>query len=120
MPDAKRARDEGVDDSLSPTPSELAQMAPRARRAKSMDWAAGRPVEEEPMLSETSELSETSDGCGRSVIKAHPRQAWRQGELEYLGTIPLSHRVTHHPSDTGAGATVRVTLALGKIPPFEG
>ena len=97
-------------------------MAPRerTRRAKSMDWAAGRPVEEEPMLSETSELSETSDGCGRSVIKAHPRQAWRQGELEYLGTIPLSHRVTHHPCDTGAGATVRVTLALGKLPPFEG
>ena len=91
-------------------------MAPgaRTRRAKSMDWSAGRPVEEEPML------SETSDGCGRSVIKAHPRKAWRQGELEYLGTIPLSHRVTHHPSDTGAGATVRVTLALCTIPPFEG
>jgi hypothetical protein len=95
-------------------------MAPRGTRAKSMDWAAGRPGEELPMLSETSELSETSDGCGRSVIKAHPRQVWRQGEMEYLGTIPLSHRVTHHPSDTGAGATVRVTLALGRIPPFEG
>ena len=73
-------------------------MAPRTRtRAKSMDWAAARTVEEEPML------SETSDG-GRSVIKAHPRLAWRQGSIEYLGTIPLGHHTTYQLSP-GAGAT---------------
>lgn len=87
-------------------------MAPRTRtRAKSMDWAAARTVEEEPML------SETSDG-GRSVIKAHPRLAWRQGSIEYLGTIPLGHHTTYQLSP-GAGATVSVSLALNKIPPYE-
>jgi hypothetical protein len=90
-------------------------MAPRVRtRAYSMDARAYGTVEEEPMLSETS-----SPGGGRPVIKAHPRLAWRQGELEYLGTIPLGHQTTHvQLSPPGAGATVSVSLALNKIPPY--
>ena len=92
-------------------------MAPRTKtRAKSMDWAAARTVEEEP--EEEPMLSETSDGA-RPVIKAHPRLAWRQGSIEYLGTIPLGHHTTYQLSSPGAGATVSVSLALNKIPPYE-